>query len=213
MKKIEIELYSIGELSKEAQEKALKEYRHINVDGEWWEFRKDEFYEDLEKLGYRDCKLFFSGFYSQGDGACFTAHVDIPAWLKAHKLAKKYQALYRAGDKFSFKITHSGNYYYATSTNVDFEENNFGDASEKENSQAEEVLHLIEKEREELGNKVYKDLQEEYKYQTEDAQVIEFLEANDFLFTKDGEHISNFSMKGWTENDHELFDNANAGGM
>jgi hypothetical protein len=36
MKTIELKLYQINELSEEAKEKALADFRYINVDNDWW---------------------------------------------------------------------------------------------------------------------------------------------------------------------------------
>lgn len=71
--------YSFDELSPEAQKKALENYRDINTDYEDWADPIIEgFIEDmLEKFGVdisRD-EIYYTGFYSQGDGASFKGTV------------------------------------------------------------------------------------------------------------------------------------------
>lgn len=73
MRTIETTLYQFDELSDEAKAKALDQCRDWSVDHHWWEFVYERFAEDMAERGYsihvKDIN--FSGFWSQGDGACF----------------------------------------------------------------------------------------------------------------------------------------------
>lgn len=64
-----------NELTPEQQQKVIEKYHDINEDT--WEFSYEdlerEFITKLESMGYSDIKIEYSGFYSQGDGASFTA--------------------------------------------------------------------------------------------------------------------------------------------
>ena len=64
-----------NELTPEQQQKVIEKYHDINEDS--WEFSyedlKREFITKLESMGYSNIKIEYSGFYSQGDGASFTA--------------------------------------------------------------------------------------------------------------------------------------------
>ena len=186
MKEITIKVFPFSELSEKAKQKALDKFRDINTNYHDWEEPIIEgAKEDLENLGYKDIKILYSGFGSQGDGACFTARVNIQKWLKRHKLSNKYRALYRDnGEHFSFDITHHWRYYFASSTNV---EQGFWDGSSpKAQAQAEEVLKRIEAEREKLGNRIYRDLETYYFELQEDEAVIDTIEANEYTFREDG---------------------------
>ena len=75
-------------LSDTAKEQAFKrhvEYAQSN-DYYWWESVMEYWVEKLEGLGiYTDTnKMHFSGFGSQGDGACFTGYIDLKQFLEAH---------------------------------------------------------------------------------------------------------------------------------
>lgn len=63
--------YSFRRLSKDAKERALKDEREHIVDFNWWE----GVYEDAKRMGaligIEIDQISFSGFWSQGDGACF----------------------------------------------------------------------------------------------------------------------------------------------
>lgn len=185
MKKIAVTVFSFGELSKEAQKSVLNEMRHTNVENDWYKGIVENWTEKLKSLGYENIEVLFSGFGSQGDGACFTASVDIKKWLKAHKLTKKLNALYRDGSEhFSFSITHSWRYYFSTSTNV--EQGFWEGSTPKAQSEAEEMLKMIEDEREKIGNKIYRELSDAYFELIDDEAVRETIEANDWTFLKDG---------------------------
>jgi hypothetical protein len=55
----------------------IENYRYINVeDVEWWEHIFSDFEEDMSKLGVSVKNIYFSGFWSQGDGACFEGHIE-----------------------------------------------------------------------------------------------------------------------------------------
>jgi len=76
--------FSFSELSKEAQSNALDELRDINVQVDYWHDDViDYFKEEMEKFGLDDVEVSYSGFYSQGDGASFTADVtDTQKFMK-----------------------------------------------------------------------------------------------------------------------------------
>lgn len=72
MKSVTITGYSFDELDPKIQAGLLQDSIEINVD-EWWsETVIESFTQRLENLGILNAKIFFSGFWSQGDGACFT---------------------------------------------------------------------------------------------------------------------------------------------
>jgi len=60
----------------------LDDYRDINVDdNHWYKELEDDFTDDMLEIGVRVDAVYFSGFYSQGDGASFEGYVTDP-----HKL-------------------------------------------------------------------------------------------------------------------------------
>lgn len=72
MKTITTTLYSFDELSKKIQEKVLDDLRQIEVEFDnWYDNVYYDWKEKLESKGFIDAKIHFSGFWSQGDGACF----------------------------------------------------------------------------------------------------------------------------------------------
>ena len=79
----EEETYSFSELSPEAKKNALDNNRDINVDYEGWSDPVIEgFKEDMEEIGIGDLEVYYTGFYSQGDGASFTTdYIDSTLFL------------------------------------------------------------------------------------------------------------------------------------
>lgn len=68
----EVKVYSIDDVknNKELLEKVIDKHRDINVDFEWWDFIYEDFKEHNDEYFDID-KIYFSGFWSQGDGAMF----------------------------------------------------------------------------------------------------------------------------------------------
>jgi hypothetical protein len=181
-----INTYKINELAPDIREKVITKYRDINVDYDGWhDFVLEDWKQKLENLGYINPEILYSGFWSQGDGACFTCTVDLDKWLKSHKLSNKYRALFVHNEEVTVKIKHNYRYYFATSTNV--EEDGGYYLPDKAGNQLDEIINLIECERAELGDEIYRHLEDAYGGLTEDSAVIETLEANEYIFTKDGE--------------------------
>ena len=73
----EFGFYRFDELPEDLQEKVIEKRRYWNVDDSfWYEHLLEYWKEDLEKMGFEDADIRFSGFWSQGDGASFTARCD-----------------------------------------------------------------------------------------------------------------------------------------
>jgi hypothetical protein len=64
-------LYAFSELSDDAQRHALDKLRDLNADHEWWEFTYDDAKQCAAILGIEITRIYFSGFSSQGAGACY----------------------------------------------------------------------------------------------------------------------------------------------
>lgn len=77
MKTITISGYLANELNNKEQQKVLQDYHEINVMSDWFEAIVEDFNEDAKSSYGIVATLYFSGFWSQGDGACFvTKTVD-----------------------------------------------------------------------------------------------------------------------------------------
>jgi hypothetical protein len=185
MQTLTIRTYSFDELPEEAKEKAVQTLSDINVDYEWYDYIFEEWTGILEAKGYKDIEINFSGFWSQGDGASFTAKVDIAKWLKAHKLANKYRKLFNIAEEVQFSIIRLTHHYYHSHT-IDTYEEGLYYLPEETGNQGDAVLELLQQEARELSDAIYSELEKGYDYLRSQEQIEETIRANDFQFTAKG---------------------------
>jgi hypothetical protein len=195
MRTEEIKLYSFYELSEEAKEYAINKCRESDgyIDYEWWEYTVyEDFHNILEILGYSDIKCYFSGFYSQGDGASFEANWSYskgclnkikkyaPKDEELHNIAK---VLIEIGFKnrwdISSKICKSGHYEHEYTMHIDYFESNIVEEPRLEDS-------LLEASRD-LARWLYSRLEDQYDYLMSDKCIEENLQRNEYEFEEDGE--------------------------
>lgn len=174
MRIVETKVYSFNELSAEAKKKALEKYRDVNIDyAGWCDFLIEQFQEELKEKGFEDPKILYSGFGSQGDGACFTcSKIDLEKWNGG-----KY-----SGKGLFINITHTAQYYYATSTNIIISD----DYDALNSLQMADLELVLETDQEKLGNDFYKRLETSWTDLQSDEQVKDWIESNDVEFTQDG---------------------------
>lgn len=182
----------------EVKEKAIEKNRYINVDfDEWHDFCIEEWKENLEKAGFSDSKICYSGFYSQGDGACFDcACFDISRLMENLEFTDEEKArILEIQDEFSISIEKNGhaNYYSHEKTrflNID--------CFYIENESDENLLFKLEEQLEQLRldfcYKIYKDLNDEFDYLTSDSAVYDTLQANEYFFEENGEIFSDYRV-------------------
>ena len=178
-------LYGFDELSAEARDKVLNDSRHINVEHEWYESTIEEWSSVLEQSGYETPRILFSGFYSQGDGACFESVINLGTWLTRHNLATKYRHLRKAYSEgeVSGGIKHTGRDYHEYSTDIELD---YIGSDDRVTSNLQEVEALIKQDMVTLSKKIYQALEKEYAALTEDEAVADTLRINARLFHSDG---------------------------
>lgn len=194
MKTKTINLYSLNELNDKAKEKAIEKLRYSNVEDNWYDFTIENF-KDENNL-FKVEKVYFSGFYSQGDGAMFEySAIENETLQKAINnitdLSKKDKTiLFDNLEISSAKGAHSGWYSHSYSCNHSIYFN-----INVSNKKALELFYKYEsiieneivKEYVSICDQLYKELKEEYEQLTSDESVIEFILENDIFFTEDGE--------------------------
>jgi len=184
MKKITINLYEFKELKPEIQDKVIEKYYDLNVEYEWWNYIVDEWKEKLEKLGYYEIEIFFSGFYSQGDGASFKAEVNLVKYVKQTKQQTKYKSL----DLENFKavITKAGHYEHEYTMDSTIEDWSEKDTTEKQIKLINELENEILENSREYARKIYAELKNQYEYLTSRKAIVETIEANEYTFEANG---------------------------
>jgi hypothetical protein len=102
----------------------IEKYRDINVHENWWDCEEENLKQDLAEQGFRLSGMYFSGFWSQGDGACFTGRIT--DWAKfCEKVPEFVQnfpntAIFLQDEGGEFTIAHTGRYYHPYSTSHDY---------------------------------------------------------------------------------------------
>ena len=198
-----IKIYKFKELSEEAKEKAIEKFYDFNIYEGWWEHVYEMYKED--ETGFDIDKIYFSGFWSQGDGAMFegSPNEDILNFItpgyrtgygneRYEKNWSRVIKLIKNGDiniYGSFK--HSGRYYQSKSysDNLDAEMTNdwYGKNYSNIEDICEDILYEIREYYEDLCNKIYHSLEQEYEYYTSREAIEESIIANEYEFTEDGE--------------------------
>ena len=176
----------------------IEKYRYINVEYvDWWDCVESDFVEDMKKVGIEVSKLYFSGFWSQGDGACFTGRLrDTKVYLDHHHVDQfpMIRKLLEHGGDVWATSRHSGNYYHHMSTIISAESDTFYNVMDQPTEfhtavveQWDEVLThemsefetaLTEQWRTYMQD-VYGKLEEEYDRLTSDEAVWDTIEANE----------------------------------
>jgi len=96
---------------------------------EWYGGVYQRYIDDLLQDGFEIDEIYFSGFWSQGDGACFTGRVFDPA-LFLHAMNGKdglpwTRKLIAAGGEIDVVVRHAGHYYHEHSVSVNVEVDEF----------------------------------------------------------------------------------------
>jgi hypothetical protein len=171
-------VYKFNELPAEAKTKAIEKHQYIQVeDYDWHQWIIEDWTGKLNAMGYEDAEIEYNGFYSQGDGACFSANIDLEKWLTVEKLKTKYTKElkdYLSGE-LTLSIKHQGYYSHEMTMFID----SYG-------LDNEELESLILEDARKQARLIYAELMEGYENLTSDESVAEMLEVNEYDLTIDG---------------------------
>lgn len=205
---IETTVYQLDELDASARDRARDWYRRNATDEDWHEFPFADFVTVCEILGvslwtqsvrlmgggYRaEPKIYFSGFSSQGDGACYEggyrfardsvgrmrAHAPQDAGL--HAIATRLLDVQRRNFyQISAEIRHAGRYCHEYSMQIAARRES-ATGQDMSNADEEAVIDALR----DLARWLYRQLEAEYDFITADEQVDEAIRANRYSFTED----------------------------
>ena len=200
-------VYQFDELDEKAKERAREWYRQGNYDDTFWsECVIDDAKEIGTHMGMDIDNIYFSGFWSQGDGACFEGtwrasdvKVDklkeyAPQDKELHRIVDGLAELAKEYPDGYFKVTHRGHYSHSGCTSFDVELPCEQEEELEYNSPEYKLLQvklgededaLIELARDYM-DWIYRTLEKEWEYLNADAQVDESIRANEYEFLKDG---------------------------
>ena len=196
MRTVQVQVFNFNELSATAKEVALENSRDINVHHDCWsEPVLEGFREKAIEAGFEIEDIFFSGFWSQGDGAMFTYSRFNDSMLKnfVAQLTIKEEdkvIILSQGDTCG-KGIHRGHYFHENScdhysaldsTNPDWQYAT--DLISQHEDAFDEYVIITYKD---LCRELYSDLGEYYEELTSDEAVQETIEDNKYEFTEDGQ--------------------------
>lgn len=192
-------------LSEELKASILYEYRDYNTQHiDWWDCVYEQFKESMDGVGIEVHNMYFSGFWSQGDGACFEGRIyDWELFLKSAGY-NNAALIKHAQENFGFSVEHRGFYYHENCTRFcsnlplprNDEDVDFIDSySPHDRDSLHEAVWLTnlntytEDKLESEFTDIFKDymrdlyklLEKEHDYLTSDEAILDSLEANDKL--------------------------------
>ena len=201
-------LYKFSELSPEAQRRALEKQAQYEAEDFDPEFVYDDAATIADLFGLDlDTRyislmngstipepiIYYSGFSSQGDGACFEGSYSYkPGSLKAvkdyagqderlHRIVKALQDIQRKNFyQLTARCKHSGHYYHSGCMSVDVERSDDKEMTADAEETVKECLR-------DFADWIYKQLENEYDYRTGEEACREAIEANEYEFTEKGD--------------------------
>ena len=209
---IETTVYRLHELSDAAKDKACAWYREASGDDDWHEFVFEDFEAICTILGVRlktrplrlhgggtrqkPC-IWFRGFWSQGDGACYEAFYSYqkvaprqirghaPKDYELHRIAEALQAIQQRNFfQLNAEASHHGHYYHEHCMSISVERDS-PTYQDKTTDAEETVTELLR----DLARWLYRQLEREYEHHLSDAVVDEMLTINGHTFTKSGDRF------------------------
>jgi hypothetical protein len=210
-----LDLHKAGKATSKAIDRAKDWLRQGVSDYEWYDCLFDRWTEALAQIGFSDAKLQFRGFWSQGDGASFTADIELDklADFLATDIAPSEKI---EGDPEDFRpwLVHMAGTvgtnpkyrrlatlrYYCNPCKVERTSSHYCHENTckvsvyldraRPGSHIEKLLDEFEKDAEALrlalSKALYRDLETDYDYLTSDESLAENAESNGYTFTITG---------------------------
>lgn len=190
------ELYTFEELSESAKENAREWYRQNYPEYEWWDSVFDMAKEAGECLGIDIDRIFFSGFWSQGDGACFEGTYSYRKGWRG-ELKKRFggdllREIEEIGNalqvvqspafyKLSASVSQSGLRMHSGCTYIQVDHEDRYATDDEEDGIKDGLRYFMDW--------IYYKLEDEYEWLMSDEQIDEEIIANSYEFTEDGSFV------------------------
>ena len=190
------ELFSFDELSDEAKEKARDWWRDGGLDYEWYDGVYEHQMELIKEAGFDIDKIYFSGFWSQGDGAMFEySEIDeklFHEFVDGLNLSPMRKNWLKTQGYVTGRGKHRGHYYHSgcCSHDINLEPNFSWWAAETLTDWIsgfqEDFKDFVMDKYGDLCSELYKALKEEHDWLNSDEQVDGTIRCNEYEFLEDG---------------------------
>jgi hypothetical protein len=199
-------VYTFAELNDRAKDKVREWLNNYDLANDSIEMLVDPDtaeYPEWVLPTYHDVKLYGGGTRREIDHHWSTEYcqehvsigyvIDIPAFMRAHKVAGKYRALYNAairGEITAQVTTDRGHEQYDI---MDIDERYLPYQSDCPDNplwpQLETVREMLESDMQSRIDTLSRQLHDELEYQASDEVITETCDANDYRFTETGEPV------------------------
>lgn len=217
MRAIETTVYQFTELGDAAKEKAREWYRRgLDGDNYFAESVIEDAAQIAEMMGIdlrqrsvrligggtrQEPAIYWSGFSSQGDGACFegdwhacnvkpgavAAHVgDSEQCREIKRIAAEFERLAAEFPCADFQVAHRGRYSHEHSVEFDFTLGRGHELTDEQAARADDAEEELAEAARDFMRWIYRQLEKEYEYTRSDEQVDESIIANEYEFEEDG---------------------------
>lgn len=189
------DVYKFEELTDEAKQNALEELHDINTDYDWWNFVYEDTKEAGKLIGIDIDTIYFSGFSSQGDGACFEGSYAYkkgsvkaikefnPNDEELHSIVESLCNIQKSAFySLTAKVKQRGRYMHENCTDIDVYDSRTDEGVYDEFGTAGELTKALRA----FMTWIYKRLEFTYDDLQSEEAIISTIEANEYEFTKDG---------------------------
>ena len=196
MRVIEKTIYQFDELTDDAKERAREWFRGIADD--WWSESVIDHAKHVGALiGFEVDEIYWRGFWSQGDGACWAGSVayyrgrasdvarECPQDAEIQRIAQAWQDLQRQNSCQIRGRVSANDRYMRTSVSA-----YWADDREEDDDDANQIAYVEDDANQiasDFADWIYRSLEEEYDYQMSDERVDETIRANEYEFDENGE--------------------------
>ena len=173
MKTLEIQAYQFDELDKQTQQKIIKNHYDINVRHDWWDLVYEEF---------KQVEIIIKGF------DLYRKEIEIEIYSSYEETANLIMSygfntteqIYIATKKF---LKDRNNLFKKYGQNDKIKEDFYNDY-DNEMYAIEDDFHCS------LQNEILRQLNNEYDYYSSHEAIIDTIEVNEYLFTKEGKSLN-----------------------
>jgi hypothetical protein len=199
---VEYKVFQFNELDPKVQQNVLDKHREWNTSYcDWFQFVVEDYKLELSCIGFNDAEIYFSGFSSQGDGACFDCKsFDPDRLIQAledridSKRFSKYKRIIKKLDLGYHIDTINHHYSHENTRRFRISESFFLASNPERYNRVNQLVNDFEKDiedlRKDLCHKIYNSLEQEYDYIISDEAIKESFEAGDVRFLENGKIFS-----------------------
>ena len=197
MRAIEKTVFLFDELSDAAKEKAREWFRGGIADDNWWSESVIDHAKHVGALiGFEVDRVYWRGFWSQGDGACWAGSVtyyrgrpsdvarECPQDAEIQRIARAWLDLQRQNSNQVRGRVSANDRYMRTSVSA-----YWADDREEDDDDDGRIAYVEDDANQiasDFADWIYRSLEKEYDYQMSDECVDETIRANEYEFDEDG---------------------------